>query len=285
MDAETNNILFIITIALLLMVGYVTFLLYQKLKKANRKIKENDIRIYELNNSVNALIKNSDIGVFMHDEEIKQLYVFDNGCYKPASFDLQSMEERIHPDDIDEYCRCYSDMFNGVKDSFVINIRIYNNKLKKFEEFEHVVNPINRDIHGKIQKYLYVSKNKSRQINEYIRQSELMINQNLMMHLNKLLRWSYDITNRINKLIDDNGSVFIYCQEEFIDYIAPDDKERFVGFISNLTQGYLKEAVVVIKVKLNNRSNYSRYKIIAQPFCIDQKPYAIYGIWTDASNG
>ena len=144
------NILIIILSILVIIALVLCFLFANKVREAHHKNTQMENRITELNKSITSLIRDSNIDVYMFDETKKELYKFVDGDYKPAGFELDQIEDRIHPDDANQYLKDYSDIIYGRKDSVVSMIRIYNPVSKRFEEYEHVISPLKYDSDGKI---------------------------------------------------------------------------------------------------------------------------------------
>ena len=224
-------------------------------------------------------IRDSDIDVYMFDEIGKELYKFADGDYQSAGFELEDIESKIHPDDMEQYCKDYSDMINNVKETVVSRVRIYNNELKKFEEFEHIVNPIKRNAQGIVTKYLYTKHNRTAFKEDLLKQNELKVTMHLALKAGQMMRWSYDVDTKISKMTDKDDTVFAMCEEEFIHLISPQYQTKYLDFINELTTNQLRELSIELEFKRRKNAKYNLYQLTAICYYDTDTPLTIYGIW------
>ena len=255
----------IIILGILVIVALIfCFLFANKTREAIQQNVQMENRITELNKSVASLIRDSNIDVYMYDEIKKELYKFVDGDYKSAGFELDEIEDRIHPDDADQYLKDYSDVIYGRKDSVVSVIRIYNPSSKRFEEFEHIISPLKFDNDGKVIKYVYTKRNTTLQKEKDIERNKTMVNMHLALRGGDLMSWSYDTENKINKLILENNVEMEFHGDEFLQLLMPEEQDKFNLFISDLINHHPSEQQLCINLKLPNCESYI-------PFRIDRK--------------
>ena len=199
----------------------------------------------------------------MFDETTNSLYKFEDGDYKPADIELKEIEERIHPDDFEPYYKNYSDVINGVRDTVVSTIRIYNPILKDFEVFEHIINPIKRDKNGIVTKYMYTKRNVSKANKAEIKQQELSINAHLALRLGGMLRWNYDADSKLSGIINENNAKTTFTEGDLQSLFMPEDRDKFILYIYELTTELFSEKTINLNVKLPEHEYFVNYNITA----------------------
>ena len=267
-------------ICVLIVLIIIEFIYFIRQKKHDKqKLKENALRISDFNKSLDALIVNTTMEVYLFDKEDKKLYKYDGADFVRDNSSLNDIETQVHPDDLEQYCNDYSDIINGVKDTVVSRLRIYNEKTNSFELFEHIVKPVKRTNQGKVTNYLYTRKNISQENLKARQQTMVNINMHLALRYGGIISWHYDVENQSHKFFDGDFKEHILSEDELIACIEPLHRDNYKLFIKRLISNQLSEQAEVLSVKLPINKDYKEYTIAAMAYFDTIEPVTILGVW------
>ena len=268
--------------AVALLSFFVFILLRIRIKKATTKIKASNARIMNLNQLTNILIGESEIDIFLYDIREDLLYVLKNGDFKEYSFSLRDIEAMINPDDRGRYDKCFEDVLSGTRDKATCSLRIYNNKINRFVDYEYVVTG-QKDDEGNICKLLYSRRNETRQRKLLRRQDETILNLDLALQSAKLIRWRFDFINDVIKIVDYQSNRWTYLESEWVELIAPNSRALYEDFISKVLQDRDVDFVTIF-VKLPDSDTYQPFELTAVArYNKDGELLSLHGIMNNIS--
>ena len=273
-------IYFIFLLLLFIILFSLGFVFVLKKQKCNRLVLQGySMRIAELNKAVKALILSASTEVFLFDEQKKQLYKFDGAEFQLSDTSLHDIESQIHPDDSDQYCKDYSDIINNVKESGVSYIRLYNNDSNQFDQFEYIINPIERDSEGIVTKYIFTRKNISKENTEKAKQTMQSVTMHLALRCGNLLNWQYNIEERVSKFLDGNYNEYTLTDEELLVCIDTPYRDTYKLFLQRLITNQLSEQSETLPIRMPGDDEYKKYTITAMAYFDSVDPVAISGVW------
>ncbi len=273
-------IYFIISICLLAILIVLCFTLLLKRRKSDKlTIRTYSTRISELGKSINTLIRNANTDIFLFDEQNKILYKYDGVNFVRDDVTQRGLERQIHPDDLDQYCKDYSDIINHVIDTVVSNLRIYNQEINKFEQFEHIVNPIEYSDDGKVTKYIYSRRNVTAENMKKAEQTMKDVNMHLALRFGELLSWQYNPDERISRFLDGNYNEYTLTDEELLDCLDLYSRDTYKLYLQKLITNQLCEQTIEFVIKLPSDLEYKKYKVIAMSYFDAMEPTTISGVW------
>lgn len=264
---------------LIILIGLGFALLLKRQKRDKLTLQSYLVRIAELNKAVNSLIRTSNKDVFIYDEQAGILYKYDGVDFIRDDITLHGLEKNMHPDDLEQYCKDYSDIINNVKETTVSFIRIYNPDLNKFEQFEYVVCPIERAANGKVIKYIYSRRNISEENCEKAKQTTQSINMHLALRSGGLLNWQFNIDERTSKFLDGNYKEYVLTDEVLLACIDISYRDTYKLFLQQLITNQLSEQSEMLLVKMPNDAEYKKYTITAMAYFDAIDPVIISGVW------
>ena len=257
-----------------------TVITRRKIRRALAAGRLSDERIIELNRSISALLKDSDIDVYMFDEINRRLYIFRDGDYRPAGLDIAQMSLTIHPDDRDDFVRDYKEILSGTTDKVISRLRMFNPELGKYEYFEHIVTPVKKNASGIVVKFIFTKRNCTAQSEDLVNKNEIIHNMRLAIKAGRLLRWTYDIRKHSGRIIDDNNTEYVYSGNNNLNFILPRERYDFTRFINRLITKRSDESSIELNIRLDE-GEYVLYELTAMVDYDNDEPKALYGILKD----
>lgn len=270
---------FIIWGVITLCIIAILFSAINKYRNKSAEVSGLENRINDLNKSITALIRDSGIDVYMYDENEKELYKFIDGDYKPAGFELEDIEKKIHPDDLDHYNKEYSDVINNVRDTVISTLRIYNSETKTFDTFEHIISPIKRNAQGIVTRYLYTKRNITQCKEDDLKQKSAMLDLHLALKSGNMMKWKYNINSRTNILTDANEQEILFTEADYFSLFKPEDYDVFMEFIQNMTENHTSEFTVNFNIKLPETDEFTNFTATGVSWVEEDNEIYILGVW------
>ncbi|MGL5682193.1 MAG: ATP-binding protein [Marinifilaceae bacterium] len=241
-----------------------------------QKLQYARIQMLELQDCIDMLIKESYLNIFMYDSEKDKVYELKNGEFRKTDINFQHSIKLVHPEDREKYLHKYRNQVSISKEKTTINIRVFENELQRYCDYEYIFNPLQWDENGNVIRYIYSRRNETKQRETLRKQKEIIDNLNLSLHAANLLLWEYDMINNVGQINGASQLQFNLTDKEIFKHIHPDDM-HYAERLHEIAER--ENHPIIIRIKFKGTAIYQPYEVYTQiRYDENSTPIALYGI-------
>ena len=218
--------LFLIIITLVIIVSIHRRMVRVAVEKKNVAFRRNK----ELMASINLLLHDGQLDIYMFDVASEKLRFFVNGQFEDRNLSASLLRE-MHPDDIGLYEELRKGLLNKTitRKTLVLRLRKPN---EKYVYFEYVVNSIMED--GLVCNYIFTRRNITEHKEELRVRKESIANLQLAMQLTETARWEYDRGTELAYFVNKNGAKRTVAVSSLFNRLSKEELQKLNDYLDEI---------------------------------------------------
>ncbi len=282
-ESDNSSLILFAILQFLLIVSFIWMgiILRNKLKYSKMHSEENKDKISNLIKSISLLNKKLSITILMYDISEDIIYELKDGDFRRSDLTFSYFISRIQANDKVRFLKEYHSILNGLNKESILELQIYVPEDDRYHYYELTIHAQKIDQNGRVSRILCSKRENTEQKELINAQMEMIENLNLAISSGKLIRWQYDINQRLNKFVDHEQNEYYFSVKESFELLHPDDISTLAEYMRNL--GDNKNINITIRVK--QKFGYIHFDIYAMmQYDESGKAIGLHGVLKNVSD-
>lgn len=253
-------VLILLFTVILLLLSVVIWALRGRVRGNLIDLKEKNLYISNLINSIHWLNKLGDVTILMFDVTNRKLSVLQRSDFIPVNISLAKLEGRVHPNDKEAYLIEMSKLLSGIKEELSLEFRLYNTLQGRYNDYSCIMNPVRLDDKGGVLRYILSLRNETDQKNLIREREEALKSLSMALGVAKIIRWKYNWEEQTFSIFDKELHETILTRSQVLQLIRKEDVDK-LNLVPRLATTTANEYNVTMWHKLPNSELYKPYEV------------------------